>query len=341
MRFAIRFHIVALLGLLSLFLSGCEEKAAPAAKPATKVRLAIDSDPQVEQGGYFSAQMSGYYAEAHLDVEIVPNATQEAVAHSVATGAAEFGTMGADSTLIAHEQGLPLIAIATSLQYDPQALMVYADSPVKTFADLSGHAVSMEPGVPWFPYLVLKYHLENVRVLPPAHTLNTFAHDSSFIQQAPVTSGPFLARGVAVKARMLPIRDSGYENYRVLVTNRDFAAKNPEVVSGFVAASLRGWSDYLDDGTTADSQIQRLNSAMDEHLMFFSWQALKDGNYIDGITYKGDAIGQMTPQRWQNLYNILKQVGALKTDFDPKDVYTTRFIPKPDPSLAMPGRRSE
>ena len=58
----------------------------------------------------------------------------------------------------------PLIAIGATMQHDPQGIMVHADSPVHTFADLEGHTVAVKPGSTWFAYLV-----EAIQLHQPAH----------------------------------------------------------------------------------------------------------------------------------------------------------------------------
>ena len=311
---------------------GCGRKAsAPSDARSAKqtIRFATDWYPQPEHGGYYNALVRGYYAAAGLDVEILPGNPRDNADRRIATGNAELGMSASDTTLIAHEHGLPIVALTTTLQHDPQAVMVRADSPVKNFADLSDHKVAVAVGIPWFQYLVLKYNLHGVQVVPLTYTVANFIHDPTYIQQAFVTSEPYFTHKQGVEARVLPIRDSGYDAYRVMMGSKDFVAKNPEAVHRFVDASLRGWRDYLQDPSAANAEILKRNPEMTPELMLYSWQALKDGHYIEGFADKGEAVGQMTRARWQAQYDALKQVGVLKTTFDPKDAYTLDFCPKP------------
>ena len=300
------------------------------AKPAAqKIRFATDWYPQPEHGGYYNALVRGYYTAAGLDVTILPGNPRDSAERRVATGSADLGMSASDATLIAHEHGLPIVALTTTLQHDPQAIMVHAESPVKTFADLSGHAVSVATGIPWFRYIVLKYHLQNVQEIPLTYTVANFLHDPAYIQQCFVTSEPYFTRKQGVEPRVLPIRESGYDAYRVMMGSRDFVAKNPDAVRRFVEASLHGWRDYLADPSAANAEILKRNPEMTTELMQYSWQALRDGHYIEGFADRGEAIGQMTAARWQAQYDALKQVGVLQSTFDPKEVYTLDFLPKP------------
>jgi len=53
-----------------------------------------------------------------------------------------------------------------------------------------------------------------------------------------------------VRVKTLPIADSGYDAYHVIFCRRDFALANPEVTRAFVAASVRGWRDYIEGDPT-------------------------------------------------------------------------------------------
>ena len=62
--------------------------------------------------------------------------------------------------------GQPLIAVAATMQHDPQGIMVRKDSPIIRSADLNGHTVAVKPGSTWFEYLVKRYQLNHVREIP-------------------------------------------------------------------------------------------------------------------------------------------------------------------------------
>ena len=63
--------------------------------------------------------------------------------------------------------------------------------------------------------------------------------------------------------------------------------------------------------------------------MHYSWQALRDGGYVDGFPAKGEALGLMTAARWQAQYELLKQAGVIQGAFDPREAYTLDFNPEP------------
>lgn len=305
----------------------CGRKPAPSA-PSAKIRLALDWYPEPEHGGYFQALARGYYADAGLDVEILSGTPRLTAERRVAGNEADFGLSSSDQVLVACERGLPLVALTTTLQHDPIGLMVHAESPVRTFADLSGRRVAVSPGFLWFRYIVAHFGLHDVQEVPPTYSVANFLHDPEYIQQAFVTSEPYFARQGGAETRTLLVRDAGYDDYRVLVGRRDFVAAHPEETHRFVAAALRGWRDFLESPDPGLSAILQRNPETNPALARNGWQVLKDGHFVDGFAERGEAVGQMTDARWREQADILKGIGALSPAADPRAVYTNDYQPK-------------
>ncbi len=317
---AFRFAALAAFFLLA----ACGRKT----EPPSKIRLALDWYPEPEHGGYLQAFAKGYYADAGLDVEILSGTPRLTAERRVAGGEADLGLSSSDQTLVARERGLPLVALTTTLQHDPLCIMVHAESPVKTFADLSGRRVAVSPGFLWFQYLVTHFKLYDIEEVPPTYSIATFLHDPDYIQQAFVTSEPYFARQGGAETRTLLVRDAGYDDYRVLVGRRDFVTAHPEEMRRFVAASLRGWRDFLDSPDPGLAEILKRNPETNAALARNGWQVLKEGRFVEGFSERGEAIGQMTEARWREQADMLKEIGALPSIADPTGAYTNDFQPK-------------
>jgi NitT/TauT family transport system substrate-binding protein len=313
--------------LIAAVLAGCNRGANSTHGPAlTRVVLQTDWYPQPEHGGFYDALVKGYYEDEGLDVVIQPGGPYVAGLQLVASGSVQFGMSASDTILQAISDGQPLIAVAATMQHDPQGILVRKDSPVQTFADLNGHTVAVKPGSTWFEYLVKRYHLNGVREIPATYSLANFIADPQYIQQAFRTSEPFFAERAGVQSRLLLISDSGYSPYRVMFTSQDFLKQHPAVVAGFVRASLRGWRDYLNDPTPAHALIAKLNPALNPDWMQFSWQALRDGHFVCGDDPSGNQLGQMTTERWNTMYQQLLDLKLIDKPFDPKAAYTLEFV---------------
>jgi NitT/TauT family transport system substrate-binding protein len=314
---------------LAVWLEGCQRSSGGSAAGTglTRVTLQADWYPQPEHGGFFTALAKGYYRDEGLDLSIVPGGPYAVAGKQVAAGAAQFGMGTSDSILEAIADGQPLIAVAATMQRDPQGIMVRKDSPVHSFADLNGQTVAVKPGSTWFEYLVKRYQLNRVRQIPATYSVANFVADPRYIQQAFPTSEPFFAHRAGIETRMLLTSDAGYSPYRVMFTTEDFLRQRPDIVAKFVRASLRGWRDYINDPSAAHAVIAKLNPALSPDWMQYSWQALRDGHFVMGDDPSGKQLGQMTPQRWGTMYKQLSDLQMFARAFDPEKAYTLQFVP--------------
>ncbi len=328
MRFGRLLHLAALTvaAAAALTLTGCKGQQQ-AGGGLTPLRLQLDWYPQPEHGGFYAAQMLGYYKAEGLDVTIAPLPQYGSVAQMVASGKADVGLGGSDQVLEWNSNGLPLVAVSATMQHDPQAVMVHKDSPVREFKDLEGHTVAAMTGATWLKYVTLRYNLHQVRQVPSTLSIANFLADPGYIQQIFITSEPFFAKQAGAEVRTLLISSSGYDPYRVSFTTRDFAARNPDAVARFVRASMRGWQQYLRDPGPTNAYLLQLNPALNSQQEAYTAQALRDGGFVTGGDATGAQVGRMTPERWKAGYDQLKALGIVQNEFDPQGAYSLKFVP--------------
>ncbi len=325
MTLPLRTFSACFLGIC-LMLTGCRKQ--PASGGLTPVRLQTDWYPQPEHGGFYDAQIRGFYKDEGLDVTILPGGPYVNTTQLVSAGTVQFAMGSSDNILESIGNGVPLVAVAATMQHDPQAIMVHQNSPVHSFQDLDGHAVAVRLGAStWFEYLVKRYQLKNVREIPATYSVANFLQDPAYIQQIFVTSEPFFARQAGAQVRTLLISQGGYDPYRVFLTSRSYLQEHPEIVAKFVRASLRGWRDYLVHPDDINAAIGKLNPAMSEAQMKFSYEGLRDQHFISGDAANGADLGRFDPSRWTSMYQQLLDLKVITKPFDPTIAYTMRFMP--------------
>jgi NitT/TauT family transport system substrate-binding protein len=316
----------ALLLALTVF-TACKPKQPAAANGLFPIVFQTDWYPQPEHGGFYQAQLEGLYKAEGLDVKIVPGGPFVIGDQQVATGAAQFAMGSSDQMLVRVSQGLPLVAVAATMQQDPQALMLHEDSPVRTFEQLDGHTIAAKPGSIWFQYIVKRYNLAHVREIPATFSIANFLQDPGYIQQAFVTSEPFTAQQHGAKVRTMMISATGYQPYRVFFTSKQFLAEHPEIVAKFVKASIQGWKNYLADPTMVDAELSKLNPNMSPEQMKYSIDTLRAGHFIDGAGKPDEHLGHFTPERWATTYKQLVDLKVTAAPIDPATAYTLQFNP--------------
>jgi NitT/TauT family transport system substrate-binding protein len=312
--------------MLLLALAGCRSPEPGSVSGLTPVRLQLDWYPQPEHGGFFTAQMLGYYKAEGLDVALLPLPQYGSVAQLVSTGKADIGLGASDQILEWDSNGLPLIAVSATMQHDPQAVMVHKDSPVHGFNDLDGKTIAAQTGATWLKYITRHYDLKNVRQVPATLSIANFLADPNYVQQIFITSEPFFAGQAGAQVRTFLISSSGYDPYRVQFTSRDFAAQHPDVVAKFVRASIRGWQEYLRNSAPTNALLLKLNPALNPAQEAYSAQALRDGGFITGNDPSGAQTGRMNAARWAATYEQLKSLGIVQTPIDPATAYSLNFV---------------
>lgn len=317
---------VLLALMLQVAVSGCRGNQPATQSGLTPVRLQLDWYPQPEQGGFFTAQMLGYYRAEGLDVTLLPLPQYGSVAQLVSTGKADFGLAASDQILEWDSNGLTLIAVAATMQHDPQAIMVHKDSAVHDFKDLEGKTIAAQTGATWLKFITRHYNLKNVRQVPATLSIANFLADPNYVQQIFITSEPFFAQQAGAPVRTLLIGSSGYDPYRVQFTTRDFAAQHPDIVNKFVRASMCGWLEYLRDPSATNALLLKLNPALNPAQEAYSVQALRDGRFITGSDAAGEQAGHMTAARWAATFEQLKSLGIVQGAIDPASAYSLNFV---------------
>ncbi|HZZ19965.1 MAG TPA: ABC transporter substrate-binding protein [Opitutaceae bacterium] len=296
---------------LAVVLGGCTKSAPPsvpeadAAKAPDKVRFQTDWFAQAEHGGFYQALVKGYYKAANLDVNIIPGGPGPTMGQLLLSGQIDLAMGRSDDVIVWSQQGLPFEIVAVYMERDPQALLIHDEDPVKGFADLNNRTVMVESSVHWLEYVRKKYHVA-INQIPLNYGIGSFMADKSFIQQCFVTDEPYYVRKSGGHPRTLMLADSGYNPYRIIFGTKAFIDAHPEAVRRFIAASLRGWDEFMKgDADAAKAEIAKRNDNMPKELIEYSIQAMKDHDIIYGKPEAGERLGLMTKQRMLELDQTL------------------------------------
>ena len=312
-------------------LSGCSKSsppAAPAGAPVlTKIRFQTDWLAETEHGGFYQAIAKGYYREAGLDVEVMPGGPGPSVPQKIIGGIADVGMGTSDALIVSVNNNLPFVIAGVYMQHDPQAILLHEENPVNTFADLNGKTIMAVPGSNWLDYVKM-HHGIDLKLIPLNYSLAQFMADKNFIEQCFITNEPYYARKNGAKVKTLLISNSGYDPYRVMFTTQKFAREHPEALRAFVAASLRGWRDFVTgDPAPAKALIAQSNDQMKPDFMDFSIGAIKDNYLVTGRPGTGEDIGVMTRRRLQEQVDLLVQLKIIPAPVPLEKFASFDFLP--------------
>lgn len=294
-----------------------------------KVVLQTDWFPQAEHGGFYQALAKGFYKEAGLDVDIWSGGPGAGIKLKVANGEADFGMSRSDDLMIAASRDMPLVIVAATMQHDPMALMVHADSPVKSFKDLQGRLVIGNVALAYMPFLERKFGI-TFEKRQNTYGLGEFLANPDAVQQCVVTNEPFFVEQHGQKVRTLPLAASGYDCYHTIFCRRDLIRDAPAVVRTFVHASIRGWRDYLEkDPAPGDGLILKRNAQMTAELLHFSRSELIIRHLVSGDRTKGEDIGQVSLVRLSEQMDTLLALKIMEYPVALGRIATKDFLPAP------------
>jgi len=319
------FFVSALMAAGAL-LSGCGNNTPDDERGLIPVTLQTDWYAQAEHGGFYQALVEGYYEEFGLDVTINQGGPNAAGTQKVVSRNTEFSIGRADDIIVHASNNLPLVIVAALMQHDPQAFLVHEESGIRGFEDLDGRTVMTTPGSPMVRFLEKRYGI-TLNVVPIDYGMSRFLADKEFVQQCFITNEPFYIKQAGANPRTLLVADSGWDPYRVIFTNRNYAEQNPEVVKAFVAASIKGWKSYMTGPRDrANNLITKLHPKMTPEFLDYSVRTMLE-NHLVGGNESVDQTGLIQPARMQKQIDTLLDVGLISTRIDSAVLAPTIYLP--------------
>lgn len=310
--------------LLAITLAACAAPSLQPTPPPTgletpRVSMRLQWFPQFQFAGYIVAKVKGYYNEAGLDVTLNPGGPDLVPLPLVAAGRDAFGSTGADTVLIAREQEIDVVALATWFQTSPVGFMVHADGGISGPQDFPGRTIGMFYG----DNVETEYRAllaaagiprEAVREIPGDYSLAPFLERRVDIWPVYVTDQPNTARRAGADVRLILARDYGVQLMGdVLFTTGRFLRENPRTVRAFVEATLRGWADALADPDGAVELILAYNPELErEQLAFEAAETIALIRYGPGER----CPGINDPERWAAEARLLQDLGILSAPPD-------------------------
>ena len=280
--------------------------------------------------GFYIAEDEGYYADQGLDVEVKLVFDDEGnfidSVEEVAAGRAQFGIADAGTLMQARASGVPIIGIAANFQRNPLAFISLAENDILTPDDLIGKTVEIsEYNLYMFEALLSIYDIDpsEVNIVERTdYSTDPLTSGASDVQDAWVTNeiAVLSVQGVDINA-IYPF-EYGIDMYPdVIFTSEDMIANSPEIVAGFLEATLAGIQSAVDD---VDSSVAYVLERDDTLLAEAVSESLVRA--VPLFAPSGSQPGMMLPEVWEIGHEILLDAGILEGAIDISDAYTLEFL---------------
>ena len=278
--------------------------------------------------GFYTAAEKGYYKKEGLEVEFVESDFVEESTDVVLDGRAEFGVDDSGRILSKISEGDPLKAISVIFQISPLGFISLKDSGITKPQDFIDKNIGLTPDAPTiFKALMNRLSIKN----------NMNIIDAGF-DFHPLLEGAYDVFAMYITDEVYKINKEGYEvnaimpyDYDVIFyadtifTINELIENNPELVERFLRASLKGWKYAIEHKDYAMKILPKYESGR-----------YKDRGYEEYIydhqlplVHTGDSeIGDMSEDKWKEMYDVLLQYGEIENSFNIKDAYTMEFLNK-------------
>jgi ABC-type nitrate/sulfonate/bicarbonate transport system substrate-binding protein len=292
--------------------------ATPVFAQQVPVSIALDWTPNTNHIGLFVAQAEGYYAEAGLDVTILPY-SDTAAGTLVANQVADFGIMGSVSLYTQRTAGADLVGTFAVTQTETGRVVFNADrTDIQRPSDLDGLTYGGF-GSAWETALINTIirndggqgDFETV-------TLGTSAYQALANGAVDFTLEVYTWEGVkaeldGVSQRAFRYADFGVpdEHTTLIGSSQAYLDANADTAATFIAATRRGYAYAVDHPEAAADIIIAANADVltDRALIVASLKALVDGHYLrtsDGI------LGAFDPAKMTAIGAFMFEAGMLK-----------------------------
>ena len=133
---------------------------------------------------------------------------------------------------------------------------------------------------------------------------------------------------------VLLMADYGVDLYgNAIIVNTEFAAENPEIVTGFLRAVAKGWKDAIATPDAAVEALIKRNPAADPALETERLQMAIDANVLTDFV-KANGMGTVDAARMTSAIEQTKQVYEFQAAPDASLYFDASFLPD-DGSLAL------
>ncbi|NMC46059.1 MAG: ABC transporter substrate-binding protein [Chloroflexi bacterium] len=318
--------------LLSLLLVSCRTVAAPAPQELTPVTLPVGYIPNVQFAPFYVAIEKGFYRDQGLDVSMDYNMETDSVA-LIGAGDLDFAIVSGEQVLLGRAQELPVVYVMAWYQQFPVGVAALADSGIQAPADLAGKQVGI-PGLYGASYIGLRALLYASGLQESDLTLDSIGYTQieallNGMEDAVViyvSNEPIKMAAEGYQVNVLPVSDALALVANGLITSESVITDHPDLVRGMVTATLQGiayTSQHPDEAFEICKQYVDTLASLTPTELEVQRQVLEASIPMFDISQNG--ITRLSA--WQNMQDVLLEMGLLTQPLTLEDAFTNQFIP--------------
>lgn len=331
-------RMLAIAAAAAVALTGCQaasDDAEPDTSAAAPVSVLLDWSPNPDHVALYTAQQTGAYDEAGVDVTFMTPANTADAAREVSLGRADLAISYEPDTLIAAEQGLDVVSVAALIPTSLTSLIARTESGITTAADLEGKTVGLSglaSQQPTLDFIAREAGIDPGSISAP--NVQQSLNQALLTDQVDAIFGAFRnIEGVELTAQgdfvVMPATELGVPDYAelVIIANPSRLADDAdyaERVRAFLAGTAAGQAKALDDRRAAiDSLTPETEGSYDPDVLELMIDATLE-------LLPEDGFGQQSAEDWAAYARWMYQNGLLESEIDGATATTNDYLPGAD-----------
>jgi NitT/TauT family transport system substrate-binding protein len=325
----------SVISALALVLAACassprEPTEAPPAAPQEidHIRLPMGFIPNVQYAPFYVAVDKGYYRENGIEIEFDYSFETDGVT-LVGADDLQFALVSGEQVLLARAQDLPVVYVLGWWQDYPVGVAAKTEQGIQSPADLKGKQIGL-PGLFGANYIGLRALLNEAGLEEDDVTLDSIGFNqvealATDQEQAVViyaNNEPIQLAALGYDIDLIQVSDFVQLASNGLITNEATIANQPDLVRRIIQATLRGLADTLADPDQAFEISKKYVENLDQADQEIQREVLEASIAF----WKADQLGYTAPEAWENMQEILLDMGLLTQPLDLKQAYTNEFI---------------
>jgi len=331
---SLRAVATALLIFGAILAAGCGEKSENPGEPQPRsFTVELDWLVNPDHAGIFEALERGYFRDAGLDVHPQVPSDPAAPIKEVAAGRVDLAVSYEPEVLLAHDQGLPVKAVAALVPQPLTSMIWLRDSGIRDIKGLRGKTVATA-GIP-YQTDYLKTILERAGLsLDDVSEVNVQANllPAILSGRADAMLGGFLnVEGVDLTLRgkdptVIPVDRLGVPTYDelVLVANSDTLDDDSEAIRLFIAALERGTEAAAGNPPGATKAVLDAAKGLNPQ---FTAAEVKRTLPLLLAKRQNEPYGYMDPNQWESFAQFFADQGLIEALPSSDDVLTNDLLP--------------
>ena len=319
--------VLIMLGM-ALVLSGCGSSGSTD-EALTHIRLPMGYIPNIQYAPFYVAVEKGYFKEVGIEIEFDYKFETDGVA-LVGAGELPFAIVSGEQVLLARAQGLPVTYVAAWYQQYPVSVVAKSELGIIVPQDLKGKKIGL-PGLFGANYVGLRALLNAGELSESDVTLDAVGFNQVELVaagQQDIIVGYTANEPIQLKAQGIAVTEIRVADYAQLASNGILAsekviAENPEFVRTFVGAFLRGLKDTIEN----PDEAFKISEVYIPNFSELDADVQKQVLAISIEQWRAERLGYSDPQAWENMQDVLLEMGLITEKIDLSKAFTNEFIP--------------